>query len=737
MTTKMKYSRLFTGVVMAMLLLVPASASAVAVCSLCIVEVQSQGINSAAEDYIVVANNTSVPYDTTGVALKYYTAAGNNTTSRNIALSGSLPARSSMVFVSAGLATANPTARQFPSGLALYDAGGSLELVTGSTLIDRVSWGVVTDPLRSATPGPVHSKGASLTRKHSALGFLDTDNISADFEAVWHACSGLSINEIQPFAVGLEGEDILPGLELVKYSNAVLDIDCPILINGVKFFMAAGDLQATPSIIIINNVLDNLGDVLDLPLLVDAPNTVQLITGSFYGDLALPITSTLTLQPVLSDGQTYAFFVSIWKPTYSPTLGSSNKLSTVLVLPTDPPPTVPPDACTDVKLNEMLPNPTGDDTGNEWIELIGLTDKPSFLGDCGVQVITPTTTTTYAFGPDQFIDANGLDSFTEFSDGVSMRTLTLRNSDTNTISFGRIENDQFVPIQTVQYKDAPEGQSWARFSDGWKWVANPTKNLSNTTQTTEDEDPSPTEFPAPPPPVSPPPTVQPAAPISIVELLPNPASPQTDEADEYLELFNPTNVDVDLSGYKVQTGYTYSYSVTLQNQTIPANGYLVIKSGNTSLSLANAGGQAHLLDPTGNIISTTDVYTDAPEGQAWALVDDVWKWTGSPTVGATNIYSDPVLTAVTTKASKATKATKAVKAVSTKKPATAGNVSEQNGRELPNEPAPLHFGVLAGVGALAVGYAVYEYRKDLANRIYQFRRYRKARRATRSQSTGR
>ncbi len=41
MTTKMKYSRLFTGVVMAMLLLVPASASAVAVCSLCIVEVQS------------------------------------------------------------------------------------------------------------------------------------------------------------------------------------------------------------------------------------------------------------------------------------------------------------------------------------------------------------------------------------------------------------------------------------------------------------------------------------------------------------------------------------------------------------------------------------------------------------------------------------------------------------------------------------------------------------------------
>jgi hypothetical protein len=40
--------------------------------------------------------------------------------------------------------------------------------------------------------------------------------------------------------------------------------------------------------------------------------------------------------------------------------------------------------------------------------------------------------------------------------------------------------------------------------------------------------------------------------------------------------------------------------------------------------------------------------------------------------------------------------------------------------------------VLAGVGGLAVAYAIYEYRHDLANRLFQLRGYFAARRSHRA-----
>jgi hypothetical protein len=111
----------------------------------------------------------------------------------------------------------------------------------------------------------------------------------------------------------------------------------------------------------------------------------------------------------------------------------------------------------------------------------------------------------------------------------------------------------------------------------------------------------------------------------ITELLPNPAAPKTDDKDEYVELYNPNEVAFALKGFKLQTGSTFPYSMTFNDQILPAQGYAVFTSGGTSLTLSNTAGAARLLDPSGAVVSQTDRYGIAGEGQAWALGSGTWR----------------------------------------------------------------------------------------------------------------
>ncbi|HSX27778.1 MAG TPA: lamin tail domain-containing protein [Patescibacteria group bacterium] len=230
-------------------------------------------------------------------------------------------------------------------------------------------------------------------------------------------------------------------------------------------------------------------------------------------------------------------------------------------------------------------------------------------------------------------------------------------------------------------------------------------------------------------------------PIVLNELLPNPMPPQTDTLDEYVELYNPNDQAVDLTGYKVQTGNTYSYSYEFLSGTIPGHGYLTLTSGETNLALSNTGGKARLLDAGGLTISEAPAYEDASEGQAWALISGSWEWTTSPTPGAENSLTRPIIVPKSTKITKKAKAKKArVKSASTKKskkPKSKATGLNQENPEDPAEIAPLHTGVLAVVGLGTLVYAGYEYRTDAANKLFQLRRYRESRRAARAATSGR
>lgn len=217
----------------------------------------------------------------------------------------------------------------------------------------------------------------------------------------------------------------------------------------------------------------------------------------------------------------------------------------------------------------------------------------------------------------------------------------------------------------------------------------------------------------------------------ITELLPNPDGTGTDDTDEFIELYNPNPAPFHLVGFTLQTGTTTKHNYTFADGVILApQSFTAFYSADTGLTLSNSGGQADLLDPFGNVISQTDAYGTAKDGQSWSLADGKWYWATATPNAANIVKQASASTASKPTTTKSTSGSSAVKGASTT--ASPSAASSGAGQANGTTPAPIHPYVLAAVAVLAVGYGVYEYRHDLGNRIYQFRRHRAARRAARA-----
>lgn len=232
------------------------------------------------------------------------------------------------------------------------------------------------------------------------------------------------------------------------------------------------------------------------------------------------------------------------------------------------------------------------------------------------------------------------------------------------------------------------------------------------------------------------------APPDLTELLPNPAPPQTDATDEFIELYNPNDAGFDLSGFELEIGTAVKHHFVFAAGTLLAgHGFGAYFSADTNLSLSNSGGQVSLLDPLGNVIGQTAAYGTAKDGQAWALANGAWFWTTTPTPDSPNVITSPV-PAKTAKDTQGKPA--AVHKTASAKTAKSGTSSSGSpaattaGAQLDAsvQAVPVHSYVLAIAVAFALLYGAYEYRRDVANKLYQFRCYRSARRKNRADAKG-
>lgn len=219
----------------------------------------------------------------------------------------------------------------------------------------------------------------------------------------------------------------------------------------------------------------------------------------------------------------------------------------------------------------------------------------------------------------------------------------------------------------------------------------------------------------------------------ITELLPNPNGTGTDTTDEFIELYNSNDADFDLTGFTLQTGISTKHSYLFPAGTIlPARSFVAFYSEDTGLSLSNSGSSADLLDPFGSVIAESEVYGSAKDGQAWARANGNWYWTTRPTPNAPNVITEGSSAAAVLSAKSKSTATKTKANSQTKTVTPSNNVAAANSPAAETvQVTPIHPWTLALVAALAVAYGLYEYRLDVANRIYQFRRNRAARRGNR------
>jgi len=164
----------------------------------------------------------------------------------------------------------------------------------------------------------------------------------------------------------------------------------------------------------------------------------------------------------------------------------------------------------------------------------------------------------------------------------------------------------------------------------------------------------------------------------ITEVLPDPVSPQADSSDEFIEIYNPYDQALDLTGYVLKTGTDWSHSYTIDQVSVDPFSYVTLMSAQTHLSLSNSGSGVRLYDPNGKLLFEAPTYGAARSGDSWIRnAQGQWVWTTKPTPGEANIVDAPVdaKTVATTTPKKTTtsKAASSAKKASTPK-ATVGAV---------------------------------------------------------------
>lgn len=124
--------------------------------------------------------------------------------------------------------------------------------------------------------------------------------------------------------------------------------------------------------------------------------------------------------------------------------------------------------------------------------------------------------------------------------------------------------------------------------------------------------------------------------LRISEILPNAVG--GDSGSEFIELYNPTDVDVDLSQYILQIGPSFSHNYTFSaGAMISAGQYAVFYNDDIKFTLLNTAGSVRLVTSDGLLVFETKEYFDPPEGFAWAEIGGIWQYTNVLTPSNSNI----------------------------------------------------------------------------------------------------
>ncbi len=287
----------------------------------------------------------------------------------------------------------------------------------------------------------------------------------------------------------------------------------------------------------------------------------------------------------------------------------------------------------EVSISEFLPNPVGDDTIEEFIELHNASSDTADISEW-------------------ILDTGGGSVF-EIPDGTSIpgggymalyrgtTKLVLNNAGDRTV---RLRDPLGTVHANAAYAGSKEGYSYNRMDDGtYRQSSKPTPNAANII----------VEEPTPSPKGSPSPVVSAQADedesdgdtaaaydfssdVIIFEILPNPIG--TDAHREFIELKNAGATTVRLAGWTLDDGEKGSapYRFT-EEDVLGPGGISVFFRTQTNIALNNDADEVRLIDPSKKIISSIGYAAPVPEGQSYARsADGAFVWTEDVTPGDEN-----------------------------------------------------------------------------------------------------
>ena len=127
--------------------------------------------------------------------------------------------------------------------------------------------------------------------------------------------------------------------------------------------------------------------------------------------------------------------------------------------------------------------------------------------------------------------------------------------------------------------------------------------------------------------------------VIINEILPYPVG--SDAEEEWIEIFNQNNIQVDLSGWKINdTMGGVKVYILPEGTKIGPRGFLVLSRPTTKITLNNDADGIELSHPDGKIIDSIS-YTKASHGKTLNRIDNEWSWSSTLTPGSVNIISAP------------------------------------------------------------------------------------------------
>ncbi len=266
-----------------------------------------------------------------------------------------------------------------------------------------------------------------------------------------------------------------------------------------------------------------------------------------------------------------------------------------------------------IVLNEFLPDPYSL-YSEEWIELYNPLDVEVDLSGYVLDDITTGGTNPYTIPAGTMIPAFGFVVFYQSTTGIGL------NNDGDTVNY--LRPDGTTVIDSYSYSSSSDDVSYGRETDGsstWTTFDSPTPGESNGgTSSLADS-------------------------VVINEFLPDPYSLYS---EEWIELYNPLDVEVDVSGYvldDITNGGTASYTIP-SGTTIPAFGFVVFYQSTTGIYLNNDGDTVNFLRPDGTTVIDSYSYSSSSDDVSYGRETDggdTWTTFTSPTPGSSNAGQSP------------------------------------------------------------------------------------------------